>query len=74
MFTNNKHPTCGGPVDHACTTFSKKDGLVLPTVHMCGDSSLQKRVEKANEEVKRVLGDANAKQEKPRGKCEDSPD
>ncbi len=53
-----------------CTIFSKKDGLVLPTVHICGDSSLQKRVERANEEVKRVHGDVNAKQEKPRGKYE----
>ncbi len=39
---------------------AKKGGFVLPTVHMCVDSFLsRKEVEKANEGLKRVLGDAN---------------
>ncbi len=40
--------------------FAKRDRSALPTVHMCRDSFLSgKEVERANEVVKRVIGDAN---------------
>ncbi len=39
---------------------AKKDWSVFPTVHMCGDSfPSKKEVKRANEGVKRVLGDMN---------------
>ncbi len=39
---------------------AKTGWSVLPMVHMCGDSFLsRKEVERANEGVKRVLGNAN---------------
>ncbi len=43
-----------------CKFLAKKDGSILPAVHMCGNSFLsRKEVERVNEGLKRVLGDTN---------------
>ncbi len=74
MFANNKQPTCGGPVDHACMYhFLKERRACASSSARAGVLLSRKEVERANEEVKRILGDTNAKQEKPRGKYEYSP-